>query len=787
MNPAGDASATPVLDVRLVAPVLAVWAVTLLGLYTGWPIVTATVFAAILCGALATYLTATGRIRRRTVARVVLAALAVVAGSGAAVGARMWAVDRHPVAAAAEEGSWATVVLVPSDDPRRIRAAAFDGTDRVRVPARLEHVTVAGLSMDAGGSVVVFAPAESWSELLPGQAITARGRLATHTGPGTEVALLRTENPPVAVGPPPVWQRWAGTVRERLAEAASAVLPPDRAGLLPGLVVGDTRASTEDVREDFRVAGLAHLTAVSGANVSIVLGAVLLLVRAAGLGPRAGTVLAATALIAFVIVVRPSASVVRAAAMGAIGLLAFVTGRERQALPALCAAVGVLLVLMPDLAVDVGFALSVSATAGLIVAAPPVVARLVESGWPRPVAEVTAMSLVACAVTAPLVAAVSGAVSVVSVVANVLVAPVLAPLTVLGSLVAVAATVLPWAGEVLARGTDPMLWWLITVADRAASLPSAELEVPDGPRGALITAVLVAATWSVIRYRRARVVAVVVAVAVASVWLPVRLLRPAWPGADWVFVACDVGQGDALVLAAGNGRAVVVDTGAEPEPVDRCLRRMRIREVALLVLSHPHADHVGGVRGVLTGRSVGAVVIGAGAASHEAGAEALSPATDAGVPVREVGAGTVLRADELELEILGPSGHTAGRSANDASLVLAAETAVGRILLPGDAEESALDALLRSGADLRAEVLKMPHHGSRTTPEHFLTAVRPRVAVISAGRDNIYGHPHPEIVSVLDEIGARVLRTDLHGDVAVVRTGSGAAAVVSEVRGTIEP
>ncbi|MGV9716900.1 DNA internalization-related competence protein ComEC/Rec2 [Rhodococcus pyridinivorans] len=777
--------AATVLDARLVPCALAAWAVTLLGLYTGWRIVTAVAVAAVVGCAVTVRLVATGRIPRGG-ARILLAALAVVAGFGPAAGLRMWAADQHPIASAAEKGSWAGVVLLPTDDPRHIRAAAFDDIPRVRIPARLEHVMVGGRSMDTGGSVVVFAPADSWGDLLPGQSVTARVRAAPHTGPGTTVAVLHAENAPTVVGPPPVWQRWAGTVRDRLAQVGSAVLPADRAGLLPGLVVGDTTALTDEVREDFRVAGLTHLTAVSGANVSIVLGAVLLLVRAVGLGPRSGTILAATALVAFVVVVRPSASVVRAAAMGSIGLLAFVTGRERQALPALCTAVGVLLVLLPDLAVDVGFALSVSATAALIVAAPPVVTRLVDRGWPRPIAEVAAMSLVAFVATAPLVAAVSGTVSVVSVAANVLVAPVLAPLTVLGSLVALGASVVPWVGEVLARGTGPFLWWLITVADRAASLPSAELEVPDGPVGAVVAAVLVAVAWSVARHRRVRITALVIAVAVAAVWLPVRMLRPGWPGAEWVLVACDVGQGDALVLATGDGRAVVVDTGPEPEPVDRCLRRLRIRRIALLVVSHLHADHAGGIRGVLTGRSVEMVVVGPGAAGDDA-AGVLDAATGVGVVVREAGAGATLRAGDLDIRVLGPAGRRTGGSENDNSLVLAVDTVVGRVLLPGDAEEAALDALVRSGTDVRADVLKVPHHGSRTTPARFLTAVRPSVALVSAGRDNLFGHPHPEIVSTLTGIGARVLRTDLHGDVAVLRAASGALAVVSDVRGTIEP
>lgn len=260
--------AATVLDARLVPCALAAWAVTLLGLYTGWRIVIVVAVAAVVGCSVTVRLVATGRIPRGG-ARILLAALAVVAGFGPAAGLRMWAADQHPIASAAERGAWAGVVLLPTDDPRRIRAAAFDDTPRVRIPARLEHVMVGGRSMDTGGSVVVLAPADSWGDLLPGQSVTARVRAAPHTGPGTTVAVLHAENAPTVVGPPPVWQRWAGTVRDRLAQVGSAVLPADRAGLLPGLVVGDTTALTDEVREDFRVAGLTHLTAVSGDNCTL--------------------------------------------------------------------------------------------------------------------------------------------------------------------------------------------------------------------------------------------------------------------------------------------------------------------------------------------------------------------------------------------------------------------------------------------------------------------------------------------------------------------------------------
>jgi competence protein ComEC len=225
------------------------------------------------------------------------------------------------------------------------------------------------------------------------------------------------------------------------------------------------------------------LTAVSGANVTIVCGAVLLSARL--IGPRPAVLLAALALVAFVVVVQPTASVLRAAVMGAITLLAVVSGRRRQAIPVLAATVVALLVAAPQLAVDLGFALSVSATAALVVLAPIWSARLVDRGWPKPLAAAVAVAVAAQLITAPLVAAVSGQFSVVSVLANLAVAVVIAPITVLGTAAAALVTLWPSGAELLIRLTGPEVWWLLMVARAAAALPGAALAVPTGWGGLL--------------------------------------------------------------------------------------------------------------------------------------------------------------------------------------------------------------------------------------------------------------------------------------------------------------
>ncbi|MBM4639219.1 DUF4131 domain-containing protein [Rhodococcus hoagii] len=782
-------------DLRLVPSVAACWGATLVGLLAGWR---PAAVSAIVSAAVGAVLALLVWRRRRAGPSVVLgigvgvvAAALLGAGFAAAVAVRAHAVETHPLAALTAGGGSATLVVELDDDPKTLRGKSFGGEHQLMLRASLQEVRTGRTVLRAGGSILVFAEGEQWAGLLPGQRVTLRGRLAEPERRDLTVAVVRATGSPQHVAEPPAIQRWAGVVRDRLASAAGSALPTDQAGLLPGLVVGDTSGLAQETKDEFTAAGLTHLTAVSGANVSIVLGAVLLVVRGVGLGPRTGALLAGIALVAFVVIARPSPSVLRAAAMGCVALLALVTGRRKQAIPALAASVVVLLALSPSLAVDFGFALSVFATAGLVVVSPALVARLRARGWPRWLAEMCAVALAAFVVTAPLVAAMSGTVSIVSIVANVLVAPAVAPITVVGAATAVLAVVWLPAAALLVRVAGPPLWWLLEVADRAAAVPGGNLAVRNGLGGAVIVAVGIAVAVLAARHPWSRRMLLAVAVGVAAVWVPTRFHQPGWPASGWALVACDVGQGDGLVLSAGGRRAVVVDAGPEPGPMDRCLRRLGIDEIPLLVVTHLHADHYGGLDAVLHGRSVGAVAIGP-ASLPEGGFRFVSAAASrADVPLVRLAAGRQLTVGAVRITVLGPllpeprTPAAAEDGANDASLVLMAETAAGRLLLTGDVEEDGQRALLRSKIPLRADVLKVPHHGSRTTSPEFLDAVRPRVALVSVGADNTFGHPNPGILQRLAALGAVTVRTDRDGDVAVTRSGSGALAVVGHSRGNI--
>ncbi|PWU61495.1 competence protein ComEC, partial [Micromonospora globispora] len=240
-----------------------------------------------------------------------------------------------------------------------------------------------------------------------------------------------------------------------------------------------------------------------------------------------------------------------------------------------------------------------------------------------------------------------------------------------------------------------------------------------------------------------------------------------------------------------GGRAVVVDAGPDPAGVDGCLRRLGVREVPLLVISHFHADHVAGIAGVFRGRRVAAVLTpqwsepAFGASQVRAAAQAGSAA------LRSAPVGWRWRARGVELVVLGPPYPLRGSRSdpNNNSLVLAATVAGVRILLPGDAETEEQRALLESGPPgaFRADVLKVAHHGSAYQDPEFLDAVRPAVALVSVGADNDYGHPDPGLLARLTRNGARVLRTDTDGDAAAVRDGDGLAVVALGIRPGRQP
>lgn len=696
---------------------------------------------------------------------------------------RIWLAHDSPLQQLAASHADVTAVLTVSGDPHKLAATGIAGTARVAVPTNADTVQAGMQRWSVAGPVLVLGPADGWSDVLPGQRVQLAGALQPSLDAGSTGATLFVEQPPRLVGRPPWWQRAAGAVRDDLREAAS-VLPPEERGLLPGLVDGDTDALDPVLVQRFKIAGLTHLVAVSGTNCSIVIGVVLFLFRRARARPWVTALAGAVVLVGFVLVARPSPSVLRAALMAAVALVSLASGRPRQAVPALAVTLLVLLLWDPQLSTDPGFAMSALATAALLLIAPGWVAVLRRWRVPPVLAESLAVATAAHVVTAPVIAAISGRISLVAIPANVLAEPAVPIVTVLGFAAALTATLWTAGGQAFAWLAGWPCRWLVRVADVAGGLPGASVSWPGGTAGALA---LLAASLVLLGLARgsgfSRAV-VVTALVVVLVRIPVNSLATSWPPPNWVLVACDIGQGDALVLPAGPHTAVEVDAGPDPVAVDRCLHDLGVTEVALLALSHYHLDHVGGLAGVLHDRSVHEVITGP-LAEPASGVEVVHDLlVQHGLDVRTAPVGAAFDVGQVHLEVLAPPAafRDTRSDPNNSSLVLRATVGDVRILLPGDVEIEAQDAMLADHVDVTADVLKVPHHGSAYSDPAFLGAVHARVGVISVGLHNDYGHPSPMLLDEMSQLGVPVRRTDLDGDVAVTGPSSDLAAVV---RGTV--
>ncbi|WP_055585975.1 ComEC/Rec2 family competence protein [Peterkaempfera griseoplana] len=696
---------------------------------------------------------------------------------------------RHTAEGPADPGgstaSHATVELTLTSDPVA-RAARVRGSGRgqgfVIVHARADRVTAEEIGTVATRTpVTVIAQghaAAQWLPLLPSTRLAADVQVLPPGDPAEpSAAVLISRAPPRLLAPPDAVQRAAGSLREGLRRA-SEPLPSDARALLPGLVVGDTSRIPDDLQEAFRVTDLAHLVAVSGGNLAVLL-AVLLGApsRAAtaergGLAARLGLPLRITAALgialtaAFVVLCRPEPSVLRAAATGLIGLLALAAGRRSQALTALASAVLLLLLADPWLARDYGFLLSVLATAGLLTLGPRWSAALLRHGWPRRLAEAVGAACAAQVFCSPVIVVLTARVSLVAVPCNLLAEAAVAPATLLGFAALVTAPVSGGAAALLARLAGIPAGWLAAVARRGAALPGAQVAWPTGWAGAaalaVVTAAAVCAAPAVLPRLRSRpVLAALLGLALLAALLrPPLLSRIAtgWPPTGWRLVMCDVGQGDMIVLPAGPGAApdtaVVVDTGPDPQAADVCLRSLGITRVPLVILTHFHADHVEGLPGVLRGRSVGAVETTVLDEPPGEERRVLRWTTRSGIPlVRAVPGERRTAAPGVSWQVLWPDGPTTPFDApgpNNASIAAVADVHGLRIALLGDLEPPAQARLLaRGGAVLGpVDVLKVAHHGSANQDWALAAALHPRLALVSCGVDN----PKPPRLVVQGEV-----------------------------------
>ena len=569
----------------------------------------------------------------------------------------------------------------------------------------------------------------------------------------------------------------------RLRSRASRALQRDfgdDAPLAKALLIAETTDLGPAVRDRFARAGLVHILSISGLHVTIVAAAVLLLLEAARL-PKRYALIGACALTAFyVALIGAPPPAVRSAVM--FGSLTTSRLLQRPVSPWATLALGAGWPLPgdPRVALDIGWQLTVAGMVALI-SAGEVNKRFVDgrlSGWRRRLVAEVVTGVIATVVTAPLVAWYFGRTALVAPLANIAASPVanvLQPTLFL----ALALAWWPAASSWVADAARPGLHALDGVASVAGALPGANWGSAPTLAGAVLAGIAIIAIASMIKsVRPARPLAACAAAFAALVWWP--LAAPA--RGELEFHAIDVGQGDALALRTPAGRWILMDAGrtwiggdAGRRTVVPYIRR-RGGDVVVFVLSHPDADHVGGAASVLEALRPAAFWDGAYLGTSASYRAALAVADRRGIPWHRVHPGDTLRVDGVFLRVLAPDSAwtAASHDPNDASCVLLVEFGEVRFLLMGDAEAPEEEWIENRWGDtaLHADVLKAGHHGSRTssTPR-FLDDVHPRVAVISVGAGNTYGHPNRPVLDNLASRGAVILRTDQLGSVVISTDG----------------
>jgi competence protein ComEC len=775
------------LDLRLVAPAGACWLAsgTLVGLPEWLPSAVVTLWlaaAAAFTGALVSGWRHPVPVRRQPMwgAGTVACAAAALAASVVAVQtpSRLPPVVRASIDSRVDVGVVVTVLSMPVEAQSFVGASAqvrFTGTiTELRIGQRAHRVSVPALVYAAGP------PAATTMRI--GSGVYLHGTLRA-SEPGEAVAVhLFGRGPPEPVGEPPWWLAWAGELRERFSRAASN-LPGDGGKLLPGLAIGDTSAVSDNLDAAMKASSLSHLTAVSGANCVIVVASVLLLGGAVGLRRWARIAASLTALVGFVVLVTPEPSVLRAAVMATIVMIALATGRPGSGLPSLLMAVILLLVADPWLSRSYGFTLSVLATAGLLVLSGPL-ARALGRWMPRALAVALAVPIAAQLACQPVLVLLSPTLPLYGVPANLLAAPA-APVATIAGLIA--CLLLPWlpgiADAVLAVAWVPSAW-IAAVATAIATFPNSRLPWWGGAGGALLIAVLTALALALVlrfgRIESARWAAAGVALLLfvgtyAGSLIGTGVGRAMTFPADWQIAACDIGQGDAIVVRDGENVALI-DVGPNPALLTQCLSVLGIDEIDLLVLTHYDLDHVGGLDAVL-----GMVEVALVGASDNPDDESVQRRLAVqGAEIRPAVAGDHGVLGGLTWRILWPvpvpDGPVGMQTGNAGSVTVEFAGRGIRSVFLGDLGEESQRLLRAASKAAAVDVVKVAHHGSGDQDPGLYERLGASVGLITVGADNGYGHPTARLLDLLRSAGTTPFRTDRQG-MLVVAPGADAGGV----------
>ena len=556
-----------------------------------------------------------------------------------------------------------------------------------------------------------------------------------------------------------------------------AGVTPDAKTLVAGLAIGEISNLSSELEEQMRVVSLTHLVAVSGSNCAIVVGMAYLIAVGLRFGRTGRTVISLTTLVLYVLLIGPDPSVLRAGVMAASVIIMVSLGRRTWALNALAIAAIILLVADPWLAVEFGFGLSVLATAGILLLAPAMAEKL-STSMPTPLALGLAVTMAAQLFCLPLLMQLQPGLATYSIVANLLAGPMVAPVTVLGMIALILTPIAPQLVSAVSWIASLGTWVIESVAIFFSALPVAYFPWATGWPATILSVLLIFAVAAWLRagyapFKQLGVAAlVVVAVATVSVPAASKILPSSWPVNNWSVVACDVGQGDALVIRSET-RTALIDVGSDDALINNCLSELGVKRIDLLVLTHFDFDHVGGISGAIKSREVSAAIISGFPDDRPATTQSLELLASKGIDVTTADPTVAGILGDFSWRVLAPSREASeAKDSNDASVVMIFSGPSFDLLLLGDLGEAGqqrVSALANKilGSSSKPLVLKVSHHGSNDQSAAFHEMLQPELALISVGEGNGYGHPGRELLDLLARSGSQVLRTDLHGSLAI--------------------
>ena len=581
-----------------------------------------------------------------------------------------------------------------------------------------------------------------------------------------------------------------GAVRNSFL-ANLAGVTPDAAALVAGLTIGDDTGLSNPTKDELKVVSLTHLSAVSGTNCAIVLAGTALLLGLLPIRRAIRLLLSFAVIFAYLALVGPEPSVLRASVMVAAVLAGYLFGRRVPPLDALSLAVIILMIYEPSLALDYGFALSSLATLGLLVLAPKLV-QFLERKIPRWLAIVISVSLAAQIACLPVLLMLQPTIPVYSILANVVAEPMVAPITVIGLLACLVSPVFPAVAVALCQAASMPAQVILFVAHQLANAPSASIAWVSGVSGIFLAVFLVGCIWvffvskKSFQKRLAGIGALIVLLSLFAQSSSFALQRGNFYSGDYTLVNCDVGQGDALVIKS-QGQVAVVDVGRENPAIDSCLTNLGISKIDLLVLTHYDLDHVGGVLGAITGREVAQALVTSFADSRPGADFAQQVLSAQGIPMVESEKGMSGTLGEFEWLVLAPHrGAPEAEDSNDASTSMYwTDSRIALFTLADSGERAQLRmgsesrTLLESDFGSKIVVVKVAHHGSRDQAPEFYEAINPEIAMISVGLQNSYGHPTKRTLDLFSRLGSQVLRTDEMGAIGISETESGLEVAIA--------